>query len=193
MEVKTSDDGHEHYKAIPKLVLPVVIAVETGVSVERLYEMARAGYMPCWWVDGHPMFQKGKAKQWIRANLVSEQKGEPFSQLTVVTCPTYAHTVNTDIPMPLIQIDNLMSLPVPTSQYPTAVYFLCWEGEVVYVGQTTQLLARIGQHSKDKTFDKVFYIPVPESKLVEVESMYIHAIKPKINLTPVKDRLSPGQ
>ena len=38
------------------------------------------------------------------------------------------------------------------------IYFLIHNNEVVYVGQTTQLMMRIGYHTTCKTFDSVNYL-----------------------------------
>jgi hypothetical protein len=54
--------------------------------------------------------------------------------------------------------------------------------EVVYVGQTiAPWPARIKQHIGEKDFDKVYSIVVRHDQLSEVESMYIHQMKPVYN------------
>lgn len=62
------------------------------------------------------------------------------------------------------------------------VYFLVKGSCVVYVGQSTNVLARIAQHAKDgKDFDRACYIPCSESELDVVESLYIWSLRPVLN------------
>ena len=62
------------------------------------------------------------------------------------------------------------------------VYFLLYNEEVVYVGQTVQGLVRPLSH-KDKVFDSVAVISVPEDLLTAVEDYYISKYIPKYNKT----------
>ena len=64
----------------------------------------------------------------------------------------------------------------------TGVYFLLKEGNVVYVGQSINVYARIMQH-KDKCFDTFAYIPCENGQLDILESLYIHLLRPSLNGT----------
>lgn len=44
------------------------------------------------------------------------------------------------------------------------VYVLIRDGAVVYVGQSNNVLARVGMHCKSFAFDRVFYIPEPQKQ-----------------------------
>ncbi len=67
------------------------------------------------------------------------------------------------------------------------VYFLCVGDEVVYAGQSVNVPSRIMSHINEsrrlagKTFDpaRIFYLPVPESELLRVESEFIGRLRPK--------------
>ena len=61
------------------------------------------------------------------------------------------------------------------------VYFLLHDMEIVYIGQTTHLPTRLQSHQKDKEFNRSFYIEIPESDLLRVESALIKAFAPKLN------------
>lgn len=61
------------------------------------------------------------------------------------------------------------------------VYFLFYEGILVYVGQTVLLGSRIKAHRKDKAFDRFSYIEVELSDLNSVEANYINNLKPIYN------------
>ena len=60
------------------------------------------------------------------------------------------------------------------------VYFLLREGEVVYVGQTTNGTARIRQHT-DKVFDEAYVMRCRRRDLDELEDKYIIKYDPAYN------------
>ena len=61
------------------------------------------------------------------------------------------------------------------------VYFLVFENEVVYVGQTAHGISRPLSH-KDKVFDEIKIIPCYEEDLNVLEDYYIVKYKPKYNV-----------
>lgn len=61
------------------------------------------------------------------------------------------------------------------------VYFLIDDEEVVYVGKTVLLDARVSNHRRDKVFTDVRYISVPEEKLSDTENALIRCLSPKYN------------
>jgi len=63
-----------------------------------------------------------------------------------------------------------------------AVYFL-WDGNLlVYIGQTSNLLSRIGTHINDgKVFDSASVFPVSKEEVMAVEAVNIMAYKPSYN------------
>lgn len=65
----------------------------------------------------------------------------------------------------------------------SGVYFLILKGEVVYVGQATNMWKRIGQHMVDNTkwFDAVSCKPIPKKALFEWERYYIERLAPRYN------------
>jgi hypothetical protein len=69
----------------------------------------------------------------------------------------------------------------PLSGY---VYFLLKNKEVVYVGQTFNLPARICQHKKrfGDQFNNSFYIIIKRSQLRATERVFIHYFMPKLNV-----------
>lgn len=72
------------------------------------------------------------------------------------------------------------------------VYFLVYNEEIVYVGQSVNVAARITQHLSErlqengKRFHKACYMPVKRQYLNEVESYFIKYLEPIYN----KNRLS---
>ena len=63
------------------------------------------------------------------------------------------------------------------------VYFLLFEGEIVYTGMTKNLLSRILGHLKERTkvFDSVQYIETDSDQLEDTEKNYIEILHPKYN------------
>lgn len=66
------------------------------------------------------------------------------------------------------------------------VYFLIAGTEVVYVGQSRNVCARIQAHVGNKIFDKIAVLRVEAAELDFVESVYIHALGPRLNGPPPK-------
>lgn len=79
---------------------------------------------------------------------------------------------------------------LPTS----GIYFLVKNAEVVYVGQSTSVLSRIGTHILDpnKDFSAVSFISAPKESLDLLETIYIKILNPKLNNgSPIsKDRIT---
>lgn len=60
------------------------------------------------------------------------------------------------------------------------VYFLIKDSQIVYIGQSINIAARITSH-KDKDFDSVSYVTCRRSELDILESLYIIAYNPILN------------
>lgn len=63
----------------------------------------------------------------------------------------------------------------------SAVYFLLNEGEIFYVGQTTDLWSRTKTHLYSKQIDEVKYLKTKPEELRELEEYYIIALDPTEN------------
>lgn len=63
------------------------------------------------------------------------------------------------------------------------IYILYSKGIPVYVGQSVNVVGRIGTHLTEdrKKFDEIEYISCPPDKLNELEIQYIKALNPKYN------------
>lgn len=68
------------------------------------------------------------------------------------------------------------------------IYFLIKENNVVYIGQSQDIFHRISAHFKDKIFDSIAYISCDPDLLDKMESLYIHALRPKLNGNIDKER-----
>jgi hypothetical protein len=61
------------------------------------------------------------------------------------------------------------------------VYFLRSKGQIVYVGQSVNILSRVGQHQVDKEFDGVSFVRCKKESLNDVEGFFISLLQPKLN------------
>lgn len=66
----------------------------------------------------------------------------------------------------------------------TFIYFLIYNEDVVYVGQTTNGLGRVYSHIHDKSFNKVYIIEAEKDNLDYWEDFYIFKYKPIYNKVP---------
>lgn len=153
-------------------------AISGGLSSERILELADSGYMPHYRIDsGAPLFKVTEVKAWISENAIVKVSGRSISEAMriVVAAPEVIDT-------PPIAIANISSLQqIPKWGYQPGIYFLCLKGEVVYVGQSITPAGRISAHrtDKEKNFDTVYLLPVPQSELNDVEAAFIHHLLPK--------------
>ena len=81
----------------------------------------------------------------------------------------------------LLRHDQIVESSRPWQQA-SGVYFLIDEDEIVYVGQSVNIYARIPMHH-DKKFDRYSYVPCNPRMLNILESLYIHTLQPKLNFT----------
>lgn len=62
------------------------------------------------------------------------------------------------------------------------VYFLMDAGEIVYVGKTESINARLGDHWRSKKFDSYWcFCGVPYEWLEYIENFYIRRLRPRLN------------
>ena len=89
-------------------------------------------------------------------------------------------------PSALVEIEaRLKELPyLAEALSATAIYFLIGDNEVVYVGQSTNLYARVGSPREDKIWDRIFFLPVPPQELNETERSWIARLRPRYNTQP---------
>ena len=60
------------------------------------------------------------------------------------------------------------------------VYILSKRGRIIYVGETDNIMRRIGEHAF-KGFDKVSLIECPRNKRKEMERRLIRSLSPEMN------------
>jgi hypothetical protein len=77
-------------------------------------------------------------------------------------------------------VDAAKHMTFPIEESP-CIYFLVKKGQVVYVGQTWNIYARIGSHMKSKIFDSVSMLNVHPDEMNNLEAAYILKFNPVYN------------
>lgn len=155
----------------------VSISIKNWISADRILELAESGYMPHYRIVGEsPRFKVTEVKNWLANNLVSECRGRNLPEVIRVVIPPPDLTDRP--PTSISNVSNLTQLP--KHGYQPGVYFLCKEGEVIYVGQSISPSSRIATHvsERQKDFDRVYLLPTPMSELDQVEASFIHHLRP---------------
>jgi len=156
-----------------------------GISKERIIELSEAGYIPHYNVDGKMFFEPGAVSDYVSSELMTEAGGASFPRtLTVVQPPP--NIAPGALPESITYMEHQLKEFLDIN-YPPCVYFLISRDEVVYIGQSVQLVGRIAQHRASssgeaaKVFDRVVWLPVPRSELLPLERAFIDTIKPRLN------------
>jgi hypothetical protein len=179
-------DLPEKYPGGLKTACEVSQAVKEALPAERIVELADAGYMPHWRIDdGPPMFKLLEVKDWIARNLARRIEG---LQLPDEVRITYTGPKPDDlykVPFEIRNIEGLCDITKHIDLGP-GVYFLCRDEKVVYIGQSVTPAARAASHRRpsydgNKDFNKVFFLPWPESDLDSIEGALIRAVDPEYN------------
>lgn len=88
----------------------------------------------------------------------------------------------------LVATDKIRESAVDVTHFPNypGIYFLMKDDEIVYVGQSTRLCARLAGHVGQpgmKEFNRISWVEVPIEDLNFMEAAYILFYRPKHNLT----------
>jgi hypothetical protein len=80
-------------------------------------------------------------------------------------------------------LHDVLRAAIPAASF-TGIYFLILGGDVVYVGQSIDILNRISKHRREgKEFDSYAYMLCEREKLNDLEALYITALMPWLNFT----------
>tara|TARA_R110002167_G_C12314835_1_gene618493 strand:- start:32 stop:586 length:555 start_codon:yes stop_codon:yes gene_type:complete len=161
------------------LKLASEITTQTKLTEKRLIELADSQLIPHYRVDnGEPFFNITEVRNWVAWNLVQKVSGETIYPINLVT---EIGDCTEKPPKSIADIPNLKQVP---DNYEPVVYFLALKDEVVYVGQSISVIARIKDHRRDgKIFDRVYGIPCPRTELDSLEDKFIQTLKPLLNKT----------
>lgn len=150
-----------------------------GMSSATIYEMSENGSFPTPFRFGKKRkWREDDIKEWM--NSLTDAKGKKIGD---PTRKTWTHT-----PAALAHLSSLAGLAMEFPSCEMAVYFLLRGGQVMYVGQSCNLPHRIGHHRNtakndpNRTFDRVFYIPLEGGFLSAIEKEYISLFAPPWNI-----------
>jgi len=154
------------------------ISARTGIEADRLTELANAGYVPHYQLDGKgPFFKVREVQAWVKDNLLQVLTGLPMPTKAIICTQARPQS---GVPLRLAGIGGLQYLPMPIPV--SAIYFLVFRGEVVYVGQTANVAVRVAHHAaSNKEFDEAWFLPMPISQLNQAEMAYIDLFTPRYN------------
>lgn len=81
--------------------------------------------------------------------------------------------------------EYLYEISLVNAEVTSGIYFLFRDDELQYIGKSINVLQRLGNHMKDKDFNRVFFLPVvADSNLLEyIEMRFIDFYKPPLNKT----------
>lgn len=166
---------------LPQFLTADEAAKRSGLTADRLRELAAAGYAPSYTLDGRgPLFRAQEIQDWVRDNLVQASRGMPMPTTAKVWIGTGVTAPST--PLCLRGLDGLQSSMLPPRV--SGVYFLCQGDDVLYIGQSVDIHARVLEHRATKQFDRMFFWPTPASELDRVEGALIRILKPVLNGNP---------
>ena len=88
-----------------------------------------------------------------------------------------------ELPKKVQWVKSYLSELNPASKI-RGVYFLCMSNKVLYIGQSNNIVKRVGAHLEDKVFTKIFVLSlnyVGKNMLNNIEHFLIWHINPKLN------------
>lgn len=161
------------------------VAKVVRMPTRRILELSHAQVLPHFRIDGgEPLFNVQQLRSYVRRYLTAEFEGAP---LPLDLRPVVITPVAKPVPVELVIVQDRLC-ECPAIHIPPCVYFLIDGEHVVYVGQSRNLAGRLIQHKQDgKTWERVLFLPVPESELFRVESEWILTLRPPLNRTGVSE------
>jgi hypothetical protein len=124
--------------------------------------------------DIEPPAEWEKERSGLLADIGSKE--EKISELL----QTIRELSSADVPDGLLKKRQILSIAKPIDVI-CGIYFLISDDEIVYIGQSINVISRVASHKKDKEFDSFSYVEVPKDGLSLFEAAYIDAYKPKLN------------
>ena len=147
------------------------------MSEQRLQELIDGDIAPHRHTDnGPPEISLTELSAWVKQNLTDRHGGWDLPRRINVLMPRGPID---GVPASLATLPNLQRMEVSSA---SGIYFLVKDGIVVYVGQSSSVMSRIGQHCNgEKEFDVAFWLPYPIERLNEMERHFVEALEPKYN------------
>lgn len=152
------------------------LKIQELFSIDEIKNLMDNQLITSYHVNNKPYYYKPNELQSELNQLVNEKK-----KIKLDVIPILVDDCEKNIPFEIQSIkDKLVYLPC---HFISAIYFLCKDNKVVYVGQAVNVAGRVSNHFNSKDFDSVFYIPIPKNKLNDIERQFIKLLKPIYNKT----------
>ena len=152
--------------------------LEPFITREIINKYDKQNLLPHYIIHGTKGYKTDEVIRWVKQELV-----EHYDGFNIISKFYSFDTENvkeaTDIPRELIKHSG--DLFEYSLFFTPCVYFLLDNVEIVYVGQSINISARVHQHLIDKCFNRVLYLPVVKENLLKVERFFIERLKPKYN------------
>ncbi len=147
------------------------------IKKRDIYKYDKLGYIPCYYIGKNKGYKVQEVAKWIREQLITSHNGSKI--LTNFNVTLNNAKKPTIVPEELTNHNGDL---YEFSLIPPCVYFLIDSGQIVYVGQSVNLAARLVQHKIDKEYNRVLYMPIENNRLDEIERFFIETLDPKYNM-----------
>ncbi len=159
-------------------------ALKGRITAEALSDLANTGYAPHYRVGelSEPLFKFAEIKQWVTKHLLVRSHASRLPHIVQVVSGGSPVKNLGSVPPSIRLIPGLMDITA-ASRLSSGIYFMCLGDRVVYVGRSTSVGSRIGQHVIEarKVFDTILHLPWPADSLAQIEAELIRALKPEYN------------
>ena len=151
--------------------------LDSFITKETYSKYDKQGLMPHYIINGIKAYKISEIMKWIKDELI-----ECYDGFRIISkFYSFNHGIKKPPKVPQELIHHSKDLFELCVAYPPCVYFLLDNAEIVYVGQSVNVSARVVTHSRDKDFTKVLYMPVVQDNLNKVERFFIERMQPKYN------------
>ena len=154
--------------------------VKELITIEDIRLFHDQRIMPHYILNGEACYKFKDVEKWVRANILSFNEGKNMG-IFYICKPEIEENPET-IPEELAQYSE--ELREYNTHRKSVVYFLMDKVEIVYVGETGNIGARLKDHQKDKKFNRILFLNVPKKQRKKVEAKFISALLPKYNKEP---------
>ncbi len=164
-----------------KLMTQDEAALYCKIDATILSKWTESGHAPhVFYANQGPLYQKAEITRWLKENLTQIHRSMKLPERLDI-CMSINERESGGIPISIASISTLCELTI-TGQVP-GIYFLCRDSNVVYVGQSVCIFARVGQHfyQATKKFDRAFFLPCPKEDLNTIEKHFISTLDPEYN------------
>jgi hypothetical protein len=152
-----------------------------GISKERLMSLVEGMFVPHYRIDGgEPLFVKKEIRAWVSKNLVTRTEGKDIHNILLLN----TKTVDGEYPSPPDSISRIRDIePVAVFLPKTGIYFLCYNGNCVYIGQSVDITERVKTHIRERRFkfDTAYSIAIVKEELDTIERRFIRLLNPIYN------------